>query len=176
MARRPSAPEWLTRQFWEATVFKGVGGRQVPAGCFFFGLAGDGRECEGDIQAAHFIAKADVKSWLEAQIWVCENCVDGILYGTLEADPTEGLVPYVCPACVGNGMSRIQRDELIVLAMYDPRNAVPACADEHHTRFDNTRVPESAPELKVPRARVPARVLEFVEDYGLEHRLERKTA
>ncbi len=171
MARRPKPPEWLTGGFWEATVWKAVGERLVAAECWFRHTYGDPRECEGDIQGCHFVNRRLVREALEVQIVACDLCEYGVLERRMTSDD-EDYEEVECPACDGHGMPPEVKAELIMLAEWDPRNAVPGCKDEHHTRFDHKRVPI----LKVKAHRVPERVREFVADYGLEPQLERKVA
>jgi hypothetical protein len=53
--------------------------------------------------------------------------------------------------------------ELVALAEWDPRNGGPACV-VHHRRFDA----HLTPTLKVPAPALPAHVLGFALDWGLE--------
>jgi hypothetical protein len=95
--------------------------------------------CEGRIEAAHWISRQRVKNALWPLLPPLWDCA-----GPKEAD-------------------------LIWLAEWDPRNAVPAC-ERHHRRFDSHRMPP----LVVPRDAVPDAVEEFCADWGLESELGRK--
>lgn len=59
--------------------------------------------------------------------------------------------------------------ELILLAAWDPRNGGLACK-AHHRRFDG----HMTPTLTIPRSALPAHVIEFAEDWGLESQLEQR--
>jgi len=67
------------------------------------------------------------------------------------------------------GLSR----DLIELAEWDPRLAVPGCT-EHHPRWDGHLAPLPSEQLRVMREEVPAEVEEGVEDWGLETPLEER--
>lgn len=60
-------------------------------------------------------------------------------------------------------------DDLVELAEWDPRNGGPGCT-EHHRRFDS----HATPELIVPADQLPAAVIDFIRDWGLEVEAERK--
>lgn len=62
--------------------------------------------------------------------------------------------------------------DLIVLAEWDPRLAVPGCAEQHHPRWDSHRVTLPSEQLHVFREEVPWEVEEAVADWGLETALE----
>ena len=57
--------------------------------------------------------------------------------------------------------------DLVALAAWDPRNAVPGCR-AHDDRLDGHMMPP----LVIPRAKLPPAVIEFAEDWGLEFELE----
>lgn len=67
------------------------------------------------------------------------------------------------------GVPDYDKDALAELAEWDARNGGVAC-EYHHRRFDG----HLTPSLKVPAASLPAHVLEFAEDWGLELEVERR--
>lgn len=67
-----------------------------------------------------------------------------------------------------HGLWRVDPD-LLELAQWDVRNALPACT-AHHRRFDN----HATPGLSVPAAALPEAVVEFIFDWGLESEAERR--
>lgn len=124
--------------------------RITARGCWFQEHMPDIDPCGGGrpgvLEAAHWIKRQQVERWVRNQLRVS---------------------PYdlaITAAIV---------DELIAIAAWDPRNAVPAC-EHHHRRFDGHRVPLPREQLIVPRLLVPAHVLEFSEDYGMETFIEDK--
>jgi hypothetical protein len=148
----------LQRLFYEAVM---VGGpyhgehvlstpllARVPPSCWFQDHIPGLDPCGGDwgpdkLEAAHWIKRQQVERWVKSQ------------YG-----------PYASPAFDLRGWKEDQED-IVRLAVWDPRNAVPAC-EKHHRRFDSQRMPT----LVVPRRLVPEHVVEFTDDYGLETALE----
>lgn len=65
--------------------------------------------------------------------------------------------------------------DLIVLAEWDPRLAVPGCGDEHHPRWDSHRVTLPSERLWVFRHEVPVAVDRGAGDWGLESALEERS-
>jgi hypothetical protein len=63
--------------------------------------------------------------------------------------------------------------ELLELAQWDVRNAGPACVN-HHRRFDSLADAGPGSAITVPYETLPADVLEFIADWGLECEAERK--
>lgn len=66
-------------------------------------------------------------------------------------------------------LPKAERDELICLAEWDPRNAAPGCTG-HHRPYDN----HMATGLKIPAEAVPLHTLYFALHWGLEHELQDK--
>jgi hypothetical protein len=58
-------------------------------------------------------------------------------------------------------------DELLDLAAWDPRLAIPGC-EGHHRRFDR----HLTPSLVIPRHLAPASAVEWAGDWGLESQLD----
>lgn len=110
MARRPKPPEWLTRQFWEVTVFKAVGGREVDAGCYFSGVVGDPRPCEGRTQACHFLSRQQIRNGL----WALGAEPELIVLA--EWDPRNGV-----PGCEHEHHARFDNRRLPPLKVKIPR-------------------------------------------------------
>jgi hypothetical protein len=65
-----------------------------------------------------------------------------------------------------------ERDDVILLAAWDPRNAELAC-EHHHRRFDGHACSPRKPKIIVPRAALPGRVVQFALDYEIEAQLDR---
>lgn len=153
----PDQLKELQRLFAEAVLVTGPygewqvsgSGRFSPFGCWFqehvpgIDPCGGGRP--GVLEAAHWIKRQQVERWVRDQ----------------------------CAAIGTDGISITEGRELIPIAAWDPRNAVPAC-EHHHRRFDGHHVPLPREQLIVPRLLVPAHVLEFSEDYGMETFIEDK--
>lgn len=140
-----------------------LGLRLRPAPCWFYTPPGSAKavlayamnwgSCGGRIEGAHWIKRQAVEEQIRRQ------------YG-----------PYVdgLPRPGGRGPAdwELDRDDLIALAAWDPRNGVPAC-QRHHGRFDG-RLVNAAEPFVVYRPFAPVHVEEFVADCGLETRLEQK--
>lgn len=107
------------------------------------------RECEGKLEAFHFVGRQRVRNAL----------------GALLGKPT-AFGPIETTAWL---MSNLDPAELIQLAEWDPRNAGPGC-EMHHRRLDAHRMPV----LEVPYEALPQQVISFAEDWGLETSLEEK--
>lgn len=124
------------------------GWRWIQKVCWFAENVPGIDPCGGDfgpdhLEAAHWIKRQQVERWVKLQ------------YGPYVALPVNLL------------QWQDDREELVDLAAWDPRNAVPAC-EKHHRRFDSHRMPT----LVVPRLLVPDHVVEFAECWGLETALE----
>lgn len=123
---------------------------EVPAGCWFKNMIPGIDSCGGGradvLEAAHWIKRQQVERWV-------------INNAPVEVDGVHILLS--------------ERKALADLAAWDPRNAVPAC-EHHHRRFDGHHVPLPRERLVVPRHLVPAHVLEFTADYGMETFIEDK--
>jgi len=141
--------------FWEATVFSWTGAQPVPAECWFAATLSevDPRDCDGEIQGCHFIKRQRVREIVGYNLWIptASRARDGKKVFVAGSDNAEQL-----------GLL-----ELLTLAEWDPRNAVPGCK-HHHDRFDSHLMPP----LVVHREDVPCHVIEFAEDWGLETALE----
>lgn len=127
---------------------------RYPPPCWFMLNVPDIDACGGDlgpdhIEAAHWVKRQQVERWVKLQ------------YGPY-AEPAANLLAW-----------QEAREELVALAAWDPRNAVPSC-EHHHRNFDAHRVPLPALQIIVPRLLVPEHVIEFITDYGLETALEDK--
>jgi hypothetical protein len=154
---KPKAPRWLTEAF-----AAGVDEREAmfaldegPYGCWLAQFDKEERPCTDKLERCHVISRQRVEKALGALLR-CEGGPPSVqMPGTTEWD----LVPP----------SPAERDDLILLAAWDPRNARIAC-EGHHRRFDA----HATPPLVVPYDALPEHVLEFADDYGLELELERR--
>lgn len=163
---KPKAPPWLREAFrdgvdehWVAQPCRGeerLSG--VAAECWLAQHDERQRPCSGPLERFHFITRQRVENALWALLPQWERCP------VCEGDPS-------CEHCGGNPAFAFPRDDLILLAAWDPRNGGIAC-EGHHRRFDN----HATPELRVPRETLPSHVVEFAEDWGLESELERRFA
>lgn len=125
-----------------------------PEPCWFAPF--DARPCEGRIEACHFINRQRIKNAL----WAAMREVRFQAIGRFEGERV--LDEPAFPADVA-----AWRDELIDLACWDPRLAVPGCT-AHHRPFDS----HATPRLLIFRGEVPVPVEEAVRDWGLETALE----
>lgn len=134
------------RENWARAVLLDDRGR--PAPCWFGSNVSDPHKCEGRIEGAHWIKQQRIRKVLELTL----------------------------PVRLGDGdyvYDEERRQELILLAIWDPRNGVPAC-NRDHTVFDSQRTPLRSKQIVVWRHQVPAHVEAFAEDWGLTHELDRK--
>ncbi len=119
-------------------------------------------EREGYTKAGAYLPYGPCSGWIEGAHWIKQQTVKQLvgatlLYGGLdEWDLTAG-----------------ECKEIIELALWDPRNGVPAC-ERHHRIFDSQRVPLPSEQIVIWRHQVPAHVEEFALDWGLENELDRK--
>jgi hypothetical protein len=145
---KPKAPRWLTESFAH-----GVDEREAMAmfsdtnayGCWLAQFDTHEVPCTDKLERAHIIGRQRVESVMWEQLRHME-------IGDLPTMPSE-------------------RNSIVLLAAWDPRNARIAC-EGHHRRFDS----HSTPPLFVPYNALPEHVLEFIEDYGLELELEKRFA
>lgn len=140
---RPKAPRWLTGAFRDGiderdTVVVSSGERKYY-GCQLAQHDPLERPCSGGLERFHWIGRQRVENAMGA------------------------LLPYLMPFDW-----RWDRDEIILLAAWDPRNGGIACADEHHARLDSHR----EPTLIIPASALPSHVHDFAADWGLESQLE----
>jgi hypothetical protein len=94
---------------------------------------------------------------IEAAHWIKRQLVERVLKVVMPVGGKFGIP----------GASGFDREELVVLAAWDSRNAVPSCL-KHHSRFDSQRMPP----LVIWRHEVPAAVESFTADWGLLTALE----
>lgn len=145
---KPKPPRWLTASFADGVV-ELAPARPKPAyrgalgRCWLAQHDPRCRPCELPLDRAHLIPRQRVENALGALLGRRPN----------EADE----------------LSKRDRDDLILLAAYDPRNAVIGCR-AHHRRLDN----HATPALVIPQSVLPAHIFEFASDYGLEAELERR--
>lgn len=120
-----------------------------PLRCWFGAVVPGLDSCDGPIEGAHWIKRQRVERSLADRLrWALIRDNLGV---DLPLEPGEAR-------------------DLITLAVWDPRNGVPAC-EKHHRRFDGHRV-DATNELVVWRHEVPAPVEAFAKDWGLETALE----
>lgn len=147
---KAKAPRWLTTAFAQGVVelapprpapaYKGALGR-----CWLAQHDERRRPCSGRFERCHAIPRQRVENALGA------------------------LLPELPPWWDGGPAFKPEvRNELILLAAWDPRNAVIGCGEEHHPRWDLKR----GPALTVPRDALPGHVIDFAADWGLESQLE----
>jgi hypothetical protein len=146
-------------------------GRLLP--CWLAQFDERRRPCSGRIEAFHFIGQQRIRNALALPPRsVCPACCGrGWVEPPQQAfDPNATIEPVVvgvdCPLC-DNGF--YDPADLVLLAQWDPRNAGPGCIG-HHRRLDS----HATPGLVVPHSALPARVVEFCRDWGLESDCDRK--
>jgi hypothetical protein len=155
---KPKPPRWLTQSFADGVDEqhpRWVGGARVimhpREACQLAQFDHRRRPCEGRLERAHLVPRQRVENAIwealrEAHIWrrqegVCDPCL---------------MFPW-------------ERDDLILLAAWDSRNAVIGC-EGHHRRLDN----HVTPELRIHAAALPDHAVEFIYDWGLESEAERR--
>lgn len=150
------------------------------------------RPCSGRLERAHLIPRQRV----EAVVWEqlrgaevnepCPYCGGSAFVDDVEPEccgntttsgecrgdcavPRQVEVP--CASCDGGfvraPLVKAEVDDLILLAAWDPRNAVIGC-EGHHRRFDN----HATPVLVIPAPELPDHMLDFIFDWGLETQAE----
>jgi hypothetical protein len=147
---KAKAPEWLREAFRDGVEehvahLRGLIVHPHDA-CFLARHDDRRRPCSGPYERFHFINRQRV-----------ENAMAALLPYAWEADALGAFLTE----------TEWTRDDLILLAAWDPRNGGIAC-EGHHRRFDS----HLTPPLTVPRLQLPARVIEFVTDNGIEHELD----
>lgn len=162
---KAKAPRWLTQAFQQGV--DAFAAEETPIGRVVGNYEGTNRFCwlaahdpakrpctPGRLERFHFIRRQDVEGamWAqlrEARIWRCQ--------------------PGVLDPCL---MFPWERDELILIVAWDPRNGGLAC-EQHHRRYDQHQVSLPSERLIVPRSALPSRVVEFAGDYSDFRLLER---
>lgn len=164
---KPKAPRWLTQAFAD-----GVDELVPPlrerhgaypgawAHCFLAHHDPAQLPCAGQTgtyERFHFIPRQRV-----------ENAMYGMLLGAeytpwVRAGDGRGRHGYV----INTAMEAAERDAVILLAAWDPRNGDLGC-EHHHRRFDGHATSPRAPKIIVPWDLLPGHVDEFVVDYGLD--------
>lgn len=159
---KPKAPEWLRLAFRD-----GVDEREEArleeasaaypgawAACWLAQFDTRMRSCTGqhlgvvpNLERCHLIPRQRV----EGTMW--EQLRWSAIYEVHSARVTEGVF---------RELSIPERDALILLAAWDPRNGVMGCQG-HHRRFDG----HATPGLWVPEPASPVHLREFVDDNGL---------
>lgn len=157
---KPKAPRWLTQAFADG-VDEEYGRpdsphvQRVPSypGGFYPGAFGRcflaqhderSRPCSGRLERAHLIPRQRV-----------ENAMWAMLH-----DATFSAEYFTCSL-------NEEIWSLILLAAWDPRNAVIGC-EGHHRRLDN----HGTPALVIPAPELPDHMLDFIFDWGLETQAE----
>lgn len=149
---KPKAPRWLTESFRD-----GVDERETMRALYDLAFKGTGcclaqhdphdRPCSGRLERFHYINRQRV-----------ENALGALLPRT----------PYWhWPG--ERGITGELRDELILLAAWDPRVGGIGC-EGHHRRLDS----HLTPELVIAKSALPDHLLEFATDWGLESSLEER--
>jgi hypothetical protein len=153
---KAKAPAWLTTAFAEgvlelapprpAPAYKGALGR-----CWLAQHDERERPCFGPFERFHFIPRQRVEHTLGAVLPVATG-----QWGELDG---ERVVEYV----------DFPRDEIVLLAAWDPRNGGVGC-EGHHRRYDS----HLTPTLKLHAVALPDHVLDFIFGWGLESEAERR--
>lgn len=145
---KAKAPSWLTAAFAEGVV-ELAPPRPAPAykgalgRCWLAQFDERRRPCELPLERAHLISRQRVENAFAA------------------------LLPS--PIIDIGGQEKVAREQLILLAAWDPSNGVIAC-EAHHRRLDGHMMPA----LNIPFEKLPGHVIEFAERWGLESELERR--
>jgi hypothetical protein len=166
---KPKAPEWLRLAFRdgvdEREALTAIEVEPYYYGCWLAQFDTEERPCTDKLERMHVIGRQRVENALGALLKPCEMCNDhGVIAVSIQGIDSHGEVSgdYInatCPECLG-----ISASTTVLLAAWDPRNGKIAC-EGHHRRFDS----HATPALVVPADSYPEHVLEFAEDYGLEH-------
>ena len=149
------APAWLTTAFAEG-VLELAPPRPAPAytgalgRCWLAQHDERQRPCELPFERAHLIPRQRV-----------ENALGALL--------PRPKIDVFDPESMWTGLSKIDRDDLILLAAWDPRNAVVSC-QHHHRRLDSAQTPS----LRLHSAVLPDHTVDFIYDWGLESEAERR--
>lgn len=138
-------------------------------GCWLAQHDETGSECEGKLEAFHYVGRQRVRNSLRGKMPTESACIPCAGTGEMEVEVGDNLTVEPCVTCGGTGRIRLALPELIMLAEWDPRNAGPGC-EGHHRRLDVHRMPR----LMVAYEDLPPQVIEFARDWGLETSLEDK--
>lgn len=112
------------------------------------------RPCSpGHLERFHFIRRQDVEAAMWAQL------------------PTPKIDVFD-PASIWTGLDRKTRDELVLIAAWDPRNGGLAC-EQHHRRYDQHQVSLPRERVIVRYEALPPRVIQFGFDYSEGRLLDR---
>lgn len=157
---KPKAEAWLRESFAEGVDERDDSNRryynhrQSPR-CWLAQHDPLGIECGGRLERFHFIGRQRVEGALGdlLPLHIQERGYDS-------HPSTEGPVAW---------LSDLPRDEVILLAAWDPRNGGVGC-EHHHRRYDG----HMTPKLDIPGVVVPKHVLDFLLDYGLEREAVKK--
>lgn len=128
------------REAFKLDVLLGGDPDATPLPCWFAENVPDAGDCEGSPRAAHFLKRRRIE----------KLCLGGGLW-------------------VDDGYGFYFDDDLVQLAAWDPRNAVPSC-EAHDMRHDSLQMPP----LVVPAHLAPLDAAMFCLDWGFEHELERR--
>lgn len=163
---KPKAEAWLTEAFRDGVIelmperpipaYKGALGR-----CWLAQHDPLQRPCSGPFERFHFIPRQRVENSLWALL-----PPDGCRFAL---DPLREAweVPHSETWEFGG------RDDLILLAAWDPRNGGIGC-EHHHRRYDGHACSPQAPKIVVPLSRIPGHLTRFALDWGLEHEIDRR--
>lgn len=161
---KPKAPRWLTEAFRDGVDEREVGGlpefKWPTYGhslCVLRGFDSRRRPCSGRLERFHWISRQRVEHALGALLLGAE--IEEYWNDWNGEEGGAGTDHFAMP--------QDWREEITLLAAWDPRNGGIAC-EGHHRRYDSHLMPP----LIVPRSPLPDHVLEFVRDWGLEHVLE----
>lgn len=169
---KPQAPRWLTQSFADGVVeqmslrptpaYKGALGR-----CLLAQHDHLLRPCRGRLERAHLIPRQRVENALAALLpYVVDLAFNED--GSIDIDGPPPAVDSSGRIAGPPPIAEDWRNELILLAAWDPRNGVIAC-EGHHRRFDS----HLTPALTVRRDCLPTHLIEFASDWGIEGQLDR---
>lgn len=176
---KAKAPRWLTESFRDGVdqfaTAEGHPPKPYPLAnpwCWLARHDPARAGCDGALERFHYIGRQRVENALGALL---PFAVD-ITFNDDGSINIGGPPPPVDAAGRISGPPPIAeewRDEITLLAAWDPRNGGLGC-EGHHRRFDGHQVSLPRHRIIVPRIALPGRVVDFAGDYGLESDLERK--
>lgn len=172
MTPKPKAARWLTEAFRDG-VDETYAPHGVPiiaaaypgaaAGCWLAHHDPARRPCSGPFERFHFIPRQRVENALGALLLGAE--VEEYWNDWNGEEGGAGTNRFLMP--------QDWREELILLAAWDPRNGGLGC-EGHHRHFDGHLVSLPREQIVVPRTALPLHVEEFITDFGLEAAAEQR--